>query len=114
MFKNKPFSFILSIVLIPVLVGMVILLVWYLKCKSTKLELIGDDLILEKGLLSKDRTELDVDSIRTFNVYQSFANRLFGVGTVSVFTAGDDPEIEVAGLPRPDELRDLVKAVQKD
>lgn len=112
MFKNNPLGFVLAILLIPAAVGILIFLVWYLKCKSTKLEFTGNDLILEKGLLSKDHTELNVGSIRTVKVYQSFFNRIFGVGKISVFTAGDTPEIEVAGLPRPHDLRDLVKSHQ--
>lgn len=109
MFKNNPLGFLIAILLIPFAIGILILLAWYLRCKSTKLEFTGNDLILEKGLLSKDRTELNVSSIRTVKVYQSFFNRIFGVGRISVFTAGDTAEIEVPGLPRPHDLRDLVK-----
>lgn len=112
MFRSNPFGFILAVLLIPVGVGIIILLVWYLKCLSTRLELDGNDLVLTKGLLSKDRIELDIDSIRTVRVYQSFLNRIFNVGSVSVFTAGDLPEIEVAGLPDPHDLRELINQKQ--
>ncbi|MDB5968773.1 MAG: hypothetical protein JWQ90_1223 [Hydrocarboniphaga sp.] len=112
MFRNNPLGFILAVLLIPLVVGLVILLVWYLRCKSTKLEFVGNDLVLEKGLLSKARTELDARGIRSVKVYQSFFDRIFGVGKISIFTAGDAPEIEVAGLPRPNDLRELIKAEQ--
>lgn len=112
MFRNHPFGFLLSILLIPVAIGILILMVWYLRCRSTKLEFVGHDLILETGLLSKNRTELHVRSIRTMNVYQSFVNRILGVGKISIYTAGDDPEIEVAGLPDPHDLREMVKKEQ--
>ena len=113
MFRNNPLGFILAILLIPVAVGILILLWWYLQCMSTKLEFVGNDLVLEKGLLSKARMELDVRRIRSVNVYQSFFNRIFGVGKISIYTAGDNPEIEVAGLPNPHELRTLIKAQQQ-
>ena len=112
MFRNKPFGFILSLLLIPVVIGVIILVVWYLKCRSTKLEINGDEIILEQGLLSKDRTELNTSSIRTVKITQSLMNRLFGVGTLSIFTAGDTPEIQVDGMPRPEVFRELVKARQ--
>lgn len=112
MFRNNPLGFILAVLLIPVAFGIIILMVWYLKCKSTRLDFIGNDLVLERGLLSKDRTELDVKRIRTVNVYQSFFNRIFGVGRISIYTAGDDPEIDVSGLPNPHDLRELIKAGQ--
>lgn len=112
MFRSNPFGFIFSVLLIPLGVGIVILLVWYLKCLSTRLELTGNDLVLTKGLLSKDRIELEIDGIRTVRIYQSFMNRIFNVGSVSVFTAGDLPEIEVVGLPDPHELRELINRKQ--
>lgn len=112
MFRNNPLGFLLAVLLIPVAIGIIILMVWYLKCKSIRLDFIGDDLVLERGLLSKDRTELDVHRIRTVNVYQSFFNRIFGVGRISIYTAGDDPEIDVSGLPNPHDLRELIKAAQ--
>ncbi|MGM0631817.1 MAG: PH domain-containing protein [Pseudomonadota bacterium] len=112
MFRNHPFGFLLSVLLIPAAIGILILLIWYLRCRSTKLEFIGHDLVLETGLLSKHRTELHVRSIRTMKVNQTFANRIFGVGKISIYTAGDDPEIEVAGLPDPHDLREMVKQEQ--
>ncbi|MEX1215544.1 PH domain-containing protein [Saccharospirillum sp.] len=110
MFKNNPLGFVVAVLLIPLAIGILILLIWYLKCKSTTLEFTGNDLILERGLLSKDRTELNINSIRTVKVYQTFLNRIFGVGKISVFTAGDTAEIEAAGVPRPHDLRDMIKA----
>ncbi len=112
MFRNNPLGFILAIILVPVAIGILILMFWYLKCKSTKLEINGNEVILEKGLLSKERTELSVSGIRTVKINQSFFNRLFKVGTVSIFTAGDNPEIQAAGMPRPEVFRELVKAAQ--
>lgn len=114
MFRNNPFGFVLAVALIPLAVGILILLVWFLRCKATKLEFVGNDLVLERGLLSKDRTAMNVAQVRTVKVSQSFFDRVCGVGKISIFTAGDEPEIEVAGLPRPLELRDLIKAGQAD
>ncbi|GGO86077.1 hypothetical protein GCM10011348_36080 [Marinobacterium nitratireducens] len=113
MFKNNPLGFLLSILLIPVGIGIIILLIWYLKCKSTLLEVTDRELVVERGLLSKDRTELSLSGVRTVNVYQSFFNRIFGVGKIAIFTAGDDAEVEVAGLPDPHRLRELIKQGQE-
>jgi len=40
----------------------------------------GNDLILEEGLLSKNRTNLNIPAVRTVNIYQSFFNRMLRVG----------------------------------
>jgi len=42
-------------------------------------------------------------------VDQSFMNRIFGVGKIAVFTAGDEPELVVDGLPDPNSIRDVIK-----
>ncbi len=112
MFKSNPLGFVLAVLLVPVAIGIIILLWWYLVCLSTKLEVIGNDIVLTKGLLSKDTTEVDIARIRSVNVYQSFFNRIFGVGNIKVYTAGDEPEFEVSGIPDPNKFRLLVKEIQ--
>ncbi|NVK00355.1 MAG: PH domain-containing protein [Oceanospirillaceae bacterium] len=110
MFRNRPFSFILSILLIPAGgIGILILLYWYLSCKATSLTVSEGQIYLEEGLLSKSRAEIDCDSVRTVKVYQSFINRIFGVGSIEIYTAGDQPEMLVKGLPDPNEIRDVIK-----
>jgi uncharacterized membrane protein YdbT with pleckstrin-like domain len=110
MFKSKPLGFILALLLVPFAIGILILLWWYLQCKSTRLEVEGGSVMLERGLLSNEKIELDIDSVRTVRIYQSFFNRMFGVGTISVYTSGDLAEFEVAGMPDPNRFRELVKA----
>ncbi|MBB3169720.1 PH domain-containing protein [Simiduia aestuariiviva] len=107
MFKARPFSFILCVLLCAVGIGILILMVWYVKCKSTKLSIIDNEVVLERGLLSKERIELGLASIRSVRVYQSFLNRITGVGKITVFTAGDSPEFEVDGIPEPNKFREL-------
>jgi len=110
MFKSNPLGFILALLLVPFAIGILILLWWYLQCKSTLLVVEGGTVMLERGLLSKEKIELDIDSVRTVRIYQSFFNRMFGVGTISVYTSGDLAEFEVAGMPDPNRFRELVKA----
>ncbi|MES9830954.1 MAG: PH domain-containing protein [Candidatus Thiodiazotropha sp. L084R] len=113
MFKNNPVGFILSILLIPVFgVGLVILLAWHLQNKSSKLTINESEILYEKGLLSKERSEINISSVRTTKVKQSFFNRIFGVGAVEIYTAGDNPEIVVTGLPDPNRIRELIKPRQ--
>ena len=131
--RNNPFMFTLIIILniaglvaairldqqsfqiigLVVWLGTVIwLLIWYLKTKSKKLSVTNRDMLYEEGLLRKNRKELAIDKIRTIEVDQDFIDRIFGVGMIKVFTAGDLPEIIVPGLPNPNKIRDLVKQKQ--
>ena len=88
------------------------LLIWYLKTKSKKLSITNRDMLYEEGLLRKNRKELALDKVRTVEVDQDFIERIFGVGKVRVFTAGDEPEIVVEGLPDPNKIRELIKNIQ--
>ena len=113
MFKNNPLGFILTLLLIPAFgIGLIILLVWHLRSKSSKLSVYDNDILYEEGLLSKERSEISISSVRTIKVKQSFFNRLFGVGSVEIYTAGDDPEIRASGLPDPNRIRELIKKRQ--
>lgn len=113
MFRNNPLGFLFSIVLIPAFgLGILILLWWFLQCKSTKLSVFDNEILFEKGLLSKERSEVNISGIRTIKIKQSFFNRIFGVGTVEIYTAGDDPEFVAHGLPDPNKVRELIKLQQ--
>ena len=132
--RNRPFLFTLFIILniaglvatirldqqsfqiigLVVFLGTVMsLLIWYLKIKSTKVSVTKNDILVERGLLRKNRKELAIAKVRTVEVDQDFIDRIFGVGKIKVFTAGDLPEIEVEGLPDPNRIRELVKQNQK-
>ncbi len=115
MFKNNPIGFIASILLVPVFgIGLLILLVWHLQNKSSKLTVTENEILYEEGLLSKVRSEINIDSVRTIRISQSFFQRIFGVGSVEIFTAGDNAEIIAKGLPEPNRVRELVKMGQSD
>ncbi len=113
MFKNNPIGFIITLLLIPVFgIGLLILLGWHLQNKASKLTVKENEILFEKGLLSKECSEVSISSIRTTKVKQSFFNRIFGVGTIEIYTAGDSPEIVVSGMPDPNRIRELIKSRQ--
>ena len=113
MFKNNPLGFVLCILLIPVYgVGLLILLGWHLQNKASKLVVTENEVLFEQGLLNKDRSELNIKSVRTVKVKQTFFNRMLGAGTIELYTAGDTPEIVANGMPDPNKIRELVKKRQ--
>ncbi|MBW9257336.1 MAG: PH domain-containing protein [Candidatus Thiodiazotropha sp. (ex. Lucinisca nassula)] len=115
MFKNNPIGFIVSIILIPVFgIGLVILLVWHLQNKASKLTINDSEILYEKGLLSKERSEVNISSVRTTKVKQSFFDRIFGVGTIEIYTAGDSPEIVAKGLPDPNRISEIIRPRKDD
>jgi uncharacterized membrane protein YdbT with pleckstrin-like domain len=47
------------------------------------------------------------------NVAQSFVNRLLGVGTVQISTAGDMPEFTIADMPDPHLIAEAISNAQE-
>lgn len=130
MFRNHPFLFLFWLALIAAgiagaimaptgdyrmvgvaaaFVGIIALFIWFVQCKSVRLIVTGREVSLRRGILSKSSMEVNLDRIRSVNVHQSLFQRIFGVGSVAVFTAGDEPEIAANGLPEPARLRALLR-----
>lgn len=113
MFRAHPFWFIGCVILIPALgIGILLLLYWYIHTRQTALTVTENELLYEKGILSKDRTSVSLKHIRAVHVTQGFLNRILGVGTIQVSTAGDQPEFTVADMPDPGEIREAISRAQ--
>ena len=108
MFKANPLGFIGCIILIAAAgLGLFILLWWYISARNTILTIDETEIKYETGVFNKDYSEISKDSIRTVRVKQSLLERMFGVGTVEIYTAGDSPEIVAKGMPEPHLIREL-------
>jgi len=128
MFRNRPILFVAGLALaaalfsVPpgslnrpacILAAAAILLlyaIWFLRCRATRLTITADETTLRRGILAKSLNEVRNADIRNIRVAQTFTQRLFGVGTVGISTAGQsDLEITVAGMPSPNKIRALLK-----
>ncbi len=89
--------------------GILILLYWFVTTRATRLRITGDQVHLERGLLSKHHVELNISQVRAVRVYQNVLDRIFRVGRIEIYTTGDDPEFVVAGMPDPNRVRDHVR-----
>ena len=91
MFRAHPFWFIGCIILIPVFgLGVLMLLYWYIHTRQTALTVTD----------------------RAVHVTQGFLNRILGVGTIQISTAGDQPEFTVADMPDPGTIREAISKAQ--
>jgi uncharacterized membrane protein YdbT with pleckstrin-like domain len=96
MFRAHPFWFILCLLLTAAFgIGMIILLYWFLKTRATALTVIDSELTYELGILSKERTSMSLKHVRSVSIVQGFVNRILGVGTIQIYTAGDEPEFTI-------------------
>lgn len=115
MFRAHPGRFLLAGLLIMFFgISLPFLLIWFVRTRTTRLVVTKTDILFEKGILSKDRIEMSVLQINAIRVRQGLINRIFGVGAIEVYTAGDLPEFAVSNIPRPHKLRDTIRRVRND
>ncbi len=44
---------------------------------------------------------------------QSLVNRILGIGTIEISTAGDEPEFTIADMPDPHVIREAIAKAQE-
>jgi len=92
-----------------IVLGVLPLLRWWLQSLFDHLEIRPNEIIWTHGLLNKNYTETNMASVRTVRVHQSLFQRIVGAGDLVIYTTGDDPELAIRGLPRPNEIREHIK-----
>ncbi|EZP73576.1 hypothetical protein BV96_01017 [Sphingomonas paucimobilis] len=111
MFRAHPFLFLLLLISVA---GLLAIGVWWLRVKGERLALSDREVLMERGLLSKQRTEIALSSIRSVRITQSFGQRIFDVGNVELFSAGDMAEIAIKSMPRPGRIRNIAASRNVD
>ena len=115
MFKNRPFAYILCLILSLAGVGLIIFLVWWIKTRGTELTVTNERVSLRKGILSRFTNDVYLTDVRNVQIYQSFGQRIFGVGSVAISSAGNEGiEIQVSGLPDPDKIKSIIDTHRRD
>ncbi len=110
MFRSNPVGFILSVILIAAAgAGLIILAIWWLKTKAAMLTVTNKRTIQRTGLISKKTTEVLHRDVRNIQIDQSVFQRLFGVGSIGISSAGQSGiEIQVPGVRHPDGIKALI------
>ena len=93
---------VLGILLLPVFVG------WYFLGRAligvftTKYEVTNRRVMVTRGLLSVHRSEILISNIQAVDVYQSFFQRILGIGTVTICAAASNGlEIRMTDIADP-------------
>ena len=111
MFRSNPVGFCVAVLLCLVVVGLVILLVWWIKSRGTVLTVTSERTILRTGILSKSLNEVWHRDVRNVVLEQRPLQRLFDVGRIAISSAGqEDVEISVEGIPFPGEVKRIIDA----
>lgn len=110
MFRNHPFYFVLCVLLIAAFgLGLVLLLGWWIQTLGTTLTVTNEQTTLRKGILSKETTDVFHSNVRNIQVRQTALQRIMNVGQIGISSAGQaGVEIEVAGIPDPDRVKQII------
>ena len=113
MFRNRPIVFVLCVLLVPLLVGLVILVIWWLDILRTRLVVTNRRTTLTKGILSKHITEVPHKEVSFVEVVQTFSQRLRGVGTIAISSdAQEGIEIQADGIANPKRVAEIIRQYQ--
>ncbi len=109
MFWAEPWRWIFYLITAPFLIGFVLFFRWWFRSYSERLRLTDDEVIFYRGVFNVKTTEIRIADIRAVEVEQSFWERLTGLGTVRIASAGSDGwEIDVKDMPNPKKIRRII------
>lgn len=93
----------LPLVLVPV--GLLTIGWAYLKHTSTRYLITTEEIYRKTGLFDRDVAQIRLDRIQNTTVSQSFRQRLFSYGDITIYTAGSDTlNIILDDVPKPDRV----------
>jgi len=108
----------LGVILLPAFgIGLVFLIMAYVKYKTTELAITSKRVIAKFGFIRRRTVELNINKVESIQVDQSVIGRMFNFGTLVISGAGD-PQAPIPGISDPLSFRrafidaqDLAKAV---
>ena len=90
----------------------VLLLLWplkrHLRNRLTKMTILEDRLRYETGLLSRTTRTILISRVQDVTVHQRIGQRVFGVGDLSIETAGEASRETILNIDRPQEIADHI------
>ena len=102
-------TYILGGILSFIIIGLIIIAWALLERANTVFTVTNRRVTAKRGILSRSTQEVLISDIRTINTTQTFTERLFGIGTVHVGSAGTGGlEVIFDGIPRADAVKDMI------
>lgn len=103
----------LGVVTLPLYgIGLIFLLVAYVRYKTTELAITNKRVIAKFGLIQRSTVEIGMDKIESVQVHQSIIGRIFDYGTLVVAGAGT-PQAPIPGISNPIGFRKAIAQAQE-
>ncbi len=101
---------VFGVILIPLLVGVLIILYAILDQRGRVFTVTNKRVMSKWGIISRKTNEVTIADIRNINMSQGILERLFGLGSIEIGSAGTAGiEVKFAGVSDPVVIRDLVR-----
>jgi len=108
--RAQDFSWPRWVALVPLALGVLVLLLLWIRVKSCSYRLTDQRLFVRRGWLAKHVNELELYRIKDVVVDQAGLQRLLGYGTVTVLAADDTtPEVDLVGISSPTKVKELIR-----
>jgi len=95
----------------------VLLLLWplkrHLRNRFTKMTILDDRLHYETGILSRTTRTVQLSKVQDVTVHQRIGQRIFGVGDLSIETAGKSSWEAIVNIDRPQEIADHINQLSE-
>ncbi|MCS7026231.1 MAG: PH domain-containing protein [Bryobacteraceae bacterium] len=80
----------------------------HLRAVFTTLELVGDRLKFESGMLAKTSRSVPLSKVQDVTVSQTFGQRLLGIGDLTIETAGETGRLHMPEINSPREVAEKI------
>ncbi len=105
---------ILGVLLIPLLVGVLIIVYAVLDQRFRVFTVTNRRVVSRRGIIGRKTREVAICDIRAINMSQGILERIFGLGSVGIGSAGTAAlEVKFAGVVQPTSVRDLVREAKE-
>ncbi len=87
---------------------------WMIEKYATTLTVTDSRTIFQRGIISRDTSEVQHDDVRNIKIDQTFYQRLIGLGQIAISSSGqDDMEIVASGFANPGHIVQTIREHQR-
>ena len=108
--RAQDFSWPRWVALVPLALGVLLLLLLWIRVKSCSYRLTTQRLFVRRGWLAKHVNELELYRVKDVLVDQKVLQRLLGYGTITVLAADDTtPEVHLVRVSGPTKIKEMIR-----
>ncbi|GAB3078613.1 hypothetical protein GCM10027053_48670 [Intrasporangium mesophilum] len=95
-------------VILLVLVAIPLVVVPYLRWRTTHYVITTHRVMVRRGILTKNGKDITLSKITDVSFQQTLLDRIIGAGSLHIESAGDSPDENLSYIPRSNEVQQLI------